>query len=129
MPGALEKNTLFVKRVLDSVTATTVSEPILTAGAKKISFVFTRADHASGTSTFTLEGSLDGVTYVPVNKLITNVTNTNAQTLTRVASVALAANGSALASVDIENDTFYTMLLTVTEGTDGTHSAVVLVER
>lgn len=129
MPGALEKDTLFVKRMIDAVTATTVSDPLLVAGAKKISFMFTRANHAAGTSTFTVEGSLDGVTYVALNKLISNVTNTNAQNLTRVASVALAANGSTLASLDIEADTLYMIRVTVTEATDGTHSAVVLIER
>ena len=129
MPGALEKDTLFVKRMIDAVTATTVSDPLLVAGAKKISFMFTRANHAAGTSTFTVEGSLDGVTYVALNKLISNATNTNAQNLTRVASVALAANGSTLASLDIEADTLYMIRVTVTEGTDGTHSAVVLIER
>lgn len=129
MPGALEKNTLFIKRVIDAVAATTVSDPVLVAGAKKITFMFTRADHAAGSSTFTVEGSLDGTTYVALNKLISNATNTNAQNLTRVASVALAANGSTLASLDIGNDTLYAIRVTATEATDGTHSAVVLVER
>ena len=129
MPGALEKDTLFVKRMIDAVTATTVSDPLLVSGAKKISFMFTRANHAAGTSTFTVEGSLDGVTYVALNKLISNATNTNAQTLTRTASVVLSANGSTLASLDIEQDTLYMIRVTATEGTDGTHSAVVLIER
>ncbi len=129
MPGPFETNTVVSKRIIDAVTATTVSDPYVVSGAKKISFMFTRANHAAGSSAFSVEGSLDGVTYVALNKLISNATNTNAQTLTRVASVSLAANGSALASLDIEHDALYTIRVTATEVTDGTHSAVVLVER
>ena len=129
MPSAFETNTIAVKRIIDAVTATTVSDPYVVAGAKKVTLAFTRADHTAGTSTFSVEGSLDGVTYFPLNKLIPNLTNTNAQTLTRVASVALAANGTSVASIDLEHDALYTIRVTATEGTDGTHSAVVLVER
>ncbi len=129
MQGATEKDTYSVKTLLDAVTATTTSEEIVIAGAKKVSFMFTRAAHAAGTSTFTVEVSLDGTTYVAYNKLISNVTNTNAQTLTRVASVVLAANGSTYASLDLDHDAIYSMKVTATEATDGTHTAKAIIER
>lgn len=129
MPGALEKNTVVFKRFLDAVAVTTVSDLYVVTGAKKISFVFTRANHTVGSSTFSVEGSLDGIVFVPLNRLVANVSNTNAQTLTRVSSVALAANGSALASLDLANETLYAIRVTATHVTDGLHTAVGLIER
>lgn len=129
MNGAITPDTYNVLTPLNAVIATTTSEEIVIAGAKKVSLMFTRANHAAGSSTFTVEVSLDGTTYVAYNKLISNVTNTNAQTKTRVASVALASNTSSLVSMDLENDAFYSMKITVTEVTDGTHTAQCLIER
>jgi len=129
MQGATEKDTYSVKTLLDAVTATTTSEEIVIAGARKVSFMFTRANHAAGSTAFSVEVSLDGTTYVAYNKLISDVTNTNAQTLTRVASVSLAANGSAYASLDLTSDAIYSIRVTATETTDGTHTAKVIIER
>lgn len=122
-PGSYERKTL-----LNAVTATTTSEEIVIAGAKKVTFAFKRADHVAGSTTFTVEVSLDGVNYVAYNKLISNVTNTNAQTLTRVASIALSSNTTSLVSMDLEHDSFYSMRVTATEATDGTHTAEALIE-
>ena len=116
-------------KVLDAVTATTVSEPVNIENAEKITLVFTRADHAAGSSAFSVETSIDGVTYVAFNKLISNATNTNAQTKTRVASVSLAANGSTAVAMDLENDIYRWMRITATETTDGTHTAKALIQR
>lgn len=129
MQKAITKGTYNVSTPINAVTATTTSEEIIIAGAKKVSLMFTRANHSAGSSTFTVEVSLDGTTYVAYNKLISNVTNTNAQTLTRVASVALASNTSTVVSMDLENDAFYSMKITATEATDGTHTAQCLIER
>ena len=128
MKGAITPGTYNVFTPLNAVTATTTSEEIVIAGAKKVSFLFKRANHSAGSSTFTVEVSLDGTTYVAYNKLISNATNTNAQTLTRVASVALASDTSALYSMDLQNDAIYSIKITATEVTDGTHTAQCLVE-
>lgn len=128
MKGAITPGTYNMFTPLNAVTATTTSEEIIIAGAKKVSFLFKRANHSAGTSTFTVEVSLDGTNYVAFNKLVSNATNTNAQTLTRVASVALASDTSAIYSMDLSNDSFYSMKITVTEGTDGTHTAQCLIE-
>ena len=116
-------------KAIDAVTATTVSEPINIENAEKISLIFTRANHSAGSTAFSVEVSLDGITYVAFNKLITNVTNTNAQTKTRVASVSLASNTSSIVAMDLENDIFRWMRITATETTDGTHTAKALIQR
>jgi hypothetical protein len=116
-------------KAIDAVTATTVSEPINIENAEKISLIFTRANHSAGSSAFSVEVSLDGSTYVAFNKLISNATNTNAQTKTRVASVSLASNTSSIVAMDLENDIFRWMRITATETTDGTHTAKALIQR
>lgn len=116
------------RKLLDAVTATTTSDVFVLECAKRVTFQFTRADHSAGSSAFSLEVSIDGINYVAYNKLISNVTNTNAQNLTRVASVSLASNTSAVASMDLEHDHYKYARLTVTETTDGTHSATAFIE-
>lgn len=116
------------RKLLDAVTATTTSDVFVLECAKRVTFQFTRANHSAGSSAFSLEVSIDGINYVAYNKLISNVTNTNAQTLTRVASVSLASNTSAVASMDLQHDHYKYARLTVTETTDGTHSATAFIE-
>lgn len=113
------------KKVIDAVTATTTSEPIALDGVLKATLHFIRADHTSGSSAFAVDVSNDGVNWVTYNKLIDNVANTNGQTITRVASSTLASNTSKVYTMDLENDCYKYMRVTVTETTDGTHSAIV----
>lgn len=113
---------------LNAVTATTTSEAIDVKYAEKITILLTRANHSAGSSAFTVTGSVDGATYVALNTLIDNVTNTNAQTLTRIATKTLSADGSAIVALDLEQFGYSFIKVTVTEATDGTHSAVVFVE-
>lgn len=128
MQGATEKGTYKVLTLLDALTATGSSEPVVIAGAKKVTLILTRANHAAGTSTFDVDVSLDGTTYVDFNQLITNAINGIGEGLVRVASVALAANGTSIVSLDLENHAFFSMKLNVVEVTDGTHSAKALIE-
>jgi len=117
------------KIALNKVTATTTSEIIDVKYAKKVSLLFIRADHGSGKTVFSVEASLNGTTFFTYNKLIPNVANSNAQTLTRVASYDTgAANATALYSLDLENDIISAIKITATETTDGTHSAKVYIE-
>lgn len=125
--GVVERGMWELKNLINGETATKVSDPVPCAGAKRVTFLFTRADHSAGTSTFTVEVMINNV-WVAYNKLLTNVANTNAQTPVRAASVALAANGSAIASMDLENDVFQEFRVTATEATDGTHSASAVIE-
>jgi hypothetical protein len=128
MQGSTEKGTYKVVTLLDAVAATTTSDALVIAGAKKATLYFTRASHGSGSSAFSVTVSGDGATFVPFNKLITNVTNTNAQDQTRVGSVSLAANGTEMASLDLSVDAVYAMKVTATETTDGVHTCKVLLE-
>lgn len=113
---------------INAVTATTTSDPIDFRGVKRATWEFTRANHSSGSTAFTVTVSVDGVTYVAYNKLIDNVTNTNAQTLTRVASSSLASDTSKIYSMDLANDCFAFVKVTATETTDGTHTAKLIRE-
>jgi len=113
---------------LDAVTATTTSEAISVKEAKKVTLAFTRADHSSGSSTFSVTGTVDGTTYVTLNKLITNVTNTNAQTPVRAASVALSSDTTEIATLDMEGLALLAIKVKVVEVTDGTHTALVSIE-
>ncbi len=116
-------------KLITGATATTVSEPVNIENAEKITLIFTRENHSAGSTAFSVEVSLDGVTYVAFNKMISNATNTNAQTKTRVASVSLASNTSSVVAMDLENDIYRWMRVTATETTDGTHTAKALIQR
>lgn len=111
-------------KFLDAVTATTTSDPINIEGCLKMTLQFTRANHSAGSSLFAVTVSNDGTNYVTYNKLIDNVVNAIAEGLVRVASSSLASNTSKVYTMDLENDTFKWMKVSVTETTDGTHSAV-----
>jgi len=116
---------------LNAVTATATSNAIDVADAKKITLLVTRANNAGGTSAFSVSGSINGIdgTYVALNSLIEDLANTKAENYTRTASVSIAnADGSKIASLDLEKNGFTHIKVTVTETADGTHSAKVLVQ-
>lgn len=113
-------------KVLDGVTATTTASPVNILGAKRVVLFCKRADHSAGTSTFaaTVGVGADQATY---SKWISNATNTNVQMPTRVASLVLSANGNGFLTMSPE-DIFDTIVVTVTEATDGTHSAWLIID-
>ena len=116
---------------LNAVTATTTSNKFFVGGAKRVGILMRRANHGSGSSAFTIKGSLDYGDVTPVmtalNVWIDNVTNTNGQQLTRVVGKTLAADGDAFLWLD-KNCFVNYLEITVTETTDGTHSAWILAE-
>ena len=118
--------------VLDGVTATTTSSKYYVGGHGRVGIRMKRAAHGSGTSTFSIKSSLeDESTVTPtmtaVNMWIDNVTNTNGETLTRVNAKTLAANGEGFLWLD--PSAMVTWLeITVTESSDGTHSAWIVYE-
>ncbi len=113
--------------LLDGVTATSTSVPMNVEGYEKIGVQVTRADHSSGSSTFTFEGTIDGTNWVALNIMVTNVTNTNSQDSVRTASVALSSNTSSL--VWLEARPLKAIRVKVTEVTDGTHSAHAIASK
>lgn len=114
--------------VLDAVTETTTSEAIDVQYAEKITLLLTRANHSAGSHAFSVTGSIDGTTYVTLNMIVDNVTNTNAQNYTRVATKTLSANGSALVGIDLEFIGLKWIKVTATETTDGTASVKAYIE-
>jgi hypothetical protein len=86
----------------------------------RMSFQFTAASISSGNGVFTVEVSNDGSNFVVYNRMTTNVTNTNAQTDTRVASVTLNSNTSSVVSIP---DSFALYRVRVVMTTDGVYSA------
>lgn len=115
-----------VIKVLDGVTATTTADAVDIKGAKKVTLLCQRADHSSGSSAFTATVGV-GTTYADYKKWISNATNTNSQSLTRVQTLTLSANGIDFMSMSPE-DTFEFIKVKVTETTDGTHSAWLIVD-
>ncbi|NTU73639.1 hypothetical protein HGB07_05760 [Candidatus Roizmanbacteria bacterium] len=116
------------KKVIDAATETTTSDPIDVKYAKKVLFMFQRANHSSGSSAFKVSGSIDdGTTYIDINLLRDNATGV----MTLVGSKTLNADGYALVSLDLDESgfAFDYIKVTVTETTDGTHSASVYVVR
>jgi hypothetical protein len=117
--------------VLTAVTATTTSDKIFVGGARRVGLLLRRADHSSGNHVFSIKGSLDYGDVTPVmttlNVWIDNVTNTNSQTLTRVASKTLSANGDAFLWLDPNCFVNY-IEVTATETTDGVATVVALCE-
>ncbi len=125
MPGSYE-----YKIPLNAVTATTTSEAIEVLGARRISLALTRADHSSGSSAFKVQVTIDdGETWVDFNGLVQDITNTNEQNKTRATTITLSSNTTVLASMDLQHHHVQKMRVVVTETTDGTHTAKVLIEK
>jgi hypothetical protein len=112
--------------VLDGVTATTTSGAINILGAKRVTLLCKRADHSAGSSAFTATVGA-GTAYADYKKWISNANNTNAQGETRVSTLTLSANGLDFVTMSPE-DVFEFIKVTVTETTDGTHSAWLIIE-
>lgn len=124
-------NTKVIK-ALDAVTATTTSKKIYVGDAKRIAIQLRRANHSSGSSAFDIKASCEDFntespTMSALNLFIDNVTNSNAQNLTRVAGKTLSSNTDAFLFLDPAVKVNF-LEITVTETTDGTHSAWILIE-
>ena len=91
----------------------------------KTSIQFVAGSVTSGNGVFTVEVSNDGTNWIAYNRLTTNVTNTNAQTDTRVASVTLSSSTNAVVTIP-ETDNFTFLRTKVVPTTDGVYSAIVL---
>lgn len=113
------------KALLEAVTATTTSAVVNVEGYRRIGFQFKRANHSAGSSAFSVEGTINGTDWTTLNLIVSNATNTNAQNRTRVASVSLAADGTALAFIE-DVVVLKAIRVTATETTDGTHSCWLL---
>lgn len=110
--------------LLNGVTATTVSRGVGVDNASNVSIQLLATGISSGNGVFTVDVSNDeGANWVAYNRLNTNVTNTNAQFDTRVASVTLNTNAGSMIFIPA-GDTFGLLRVRVTRTTDGTYSAI-----
>lgn len=110
--------------MLDAVTADTTSDMVDVSMREKLSLQFTAAGIISGNGVFTVLVSNDGVNFVAYNRLTSNVTNTNVQTDTRIASVTLNSNTSVMVFFPI-GDHFRYIKVAVDRTTDGNYSATL----
>jgi hypothetical protein len=101
-------------------TSTTSAGFSPTLGNSPLSLQFVASGITSGNGVFTVEVSNDGTNWTAYNKMTTNVTNTNGQTDTRVASITLNSNSSAICSLP-ENFAFYRVK--VVASVDGAYSS------
>lgn len=105
----------------DAITATNTPVALKVAGAKRIGLIFTEAGTVNNRSgALVLTVSYDGgVTFVTYNMIIDNVTNTNAQTLTRIGSKTVNSASSVILFLSPETLGAMTHLkatITVTDG-------------
>lgn len=81
-----------------------------------------------GTTTFKVQVTLDGTTFHDYNRLISNVTDTNAEDDTRVGTVDITATSSELYIMDLSSENYYqTRCVTVEAGTT-TASCKILIQ-
>ena len=90
------KGTVQIVLAETAITATNTPVAIKCAGAKRIAVDFTEGGTVNNRSgVLTITASLDGGTnYRAYSMLISNLANTNGQTLTRVASITRATAGT-----------------------------------
>lgn len=120
--GYGEESGYFANRTfLDAQSASATSTGVRVGGAEAITFLF-HSDGPNGegvgTTTFSVEGSVDGTNFYDYNMLISNATNANSEQLTRVATVELTGTTSALYYMDLTKTPFQSVrCITVEAGT------------
>lgn len=122
------------KTLLDGVVATTTSSAFPVTNARRLTLLFTRADHSSGSSKFEVLGSVDGTTYEAVCIIQNLAADAGAGTAgedigyTRALSTTLGDNGSETWALDLKHFNYDSIQVKVTETTDGTHTAKLIME-
>lgn len=104
--------------IFSNAIASAVSSPINTGNARSVT-IHAVVNTIGGTSTLSVEISNDGTNWMVYKKLISNLTNSNSQTLTRVASLSLGPDTTmSIASFSPEDAIYYARLrLTIGGGT------------
>lgn len=114
-------------QLFSAKAATFTSDPMNVEGLKNIGLQLTGASISAGNGVFTVLGTIDGQNYVALNMIIDNVTNTNVQNLTRVASKTISSNSSIL--VFLKDVFLKAIKVKVTVTTDGSYSAVAIASK
>lgn len=119
-----------IRRLINAKTTDFTTDALdALRSAKKATLFVKAADISSGNGVFKLQGSyaVDGV-FVDMNVLIDNVTNTNAQNVTRVGSVTLNSNTTKVYAIDLEHFSLPFIKLDLNMTTDGTYDAWLVIE-
>jgi hypothetical protein len=100
-------------------TATTTSAGVCVGERRNLSVQMVTGAGGSGT-VFTFDVSNDSVNWTPYNRLVENVTNTNAQNDTLVSSVTLTASENAIVFIRRDHFNYVRCTATITGGTPST---------
>lgn len=117
--------------IIDASTVS-VTDPVALLGTntvdlsmrKKYSIQFIASAVVSGNGVFKVYVSNNGTDWVQYNRLTDNVTNTNAQTDTRVASVTLSSSSNKMYFFP-DGDHFRYLGVSLAVTTDGAYSALL----
>lgn len=120
MPRGLQKTITVHNGISATVTAAN-SVVIPMDGVRKATIFLTTA----GSWTLNAEVSGDGTNFATLNKLVSNVTNSNAQTLTRVATSG-AITSTDFVSVDMTVDAFKSIRIGATRSSGNATVTLVL---
>ena len=113
---------------LNGVTASSTSNAVGIGDYRQVSFQFIGASISSGNGVFSVQLSNDGTNWTTYNRLVSNATNTNSQTDTRVASVTVSANGASFAFKPTDDVAKYARVIVV-RTTDGAYSCVMALNQ
>lgn len=119
-------------QTLINASTVSVTDPVTVLGTNtadvsmrtKMSIQLIAATITSGNGVFKFYVSNDGTNWTAYNRATSNVTNTNAQTDTRVASVTLSSSGSAMVFFPV-GDHFRYIGVSLAVTTDGVYSAIL----
>lgn len=115
--------------LLNAVTATTTTSGYPVDNAGRLSLQFIAANITSGSAVFTVDVSNDASNWVAYNRMTTNVTNTNAQTDTRVASIVMNTNAGSMVFIPAgDTFNFFRVTTTLNNNVGGTYSAIAYVD-
>lgn len=112
---------------LNAVTSTVANTAAIPYDVSKRGFIsiqFTCSGHTSGNGAFGVEVSNDGTNWIVFNRLIPNVTGTNAQTNAFQAAPTLSSNTSQIFFTS-STDYFRFIRVFVTVSTDGAYTATI----
>lgn len=114
--------------VYSAITATPTPVAINVENAKRSTIVLTEGGTVNNRSgALAVTGSVDGENFYALNMLVDNVTNTNAQTITRVASKTRSTAGTDLIGIDFTllPVNWIKIALTITDGATPTGNFTV----
>lgn len=110
--------------LLSSVSKTQTGGCAGVSGYRRVGLQFKLANVVTGNGVFKIQGTTNGADWAFVN-LVDNLSNTNSQNLTRVASKTLSANSNVLMWVD-EGLSLRAIRVSATITTDGSYSCYLM---